>query len=425
MVNINELPNGWIWSTLENELLSLESGGRPKGGVRKIQDGIPSIGGEHLLYSGGFDFSNIRYIPKNFYESLARGKIKTDDVLVVKDGATTGKTGYVSSSFPFSDAAVNEHVFILRVEPSRLLSKFLFYWMQSPLGQKCVKENFKGTAQGGINSSFIKNSKLPLPPLPEQERIVAKIEELFTQLDAGTAALKRAQAGLKRYEASVLKAAVEGKLISNSSSLRDLPPGWKWTNVGNVILDMKNGIYKPAEYYSETGIACLRMYNIDNGGLVWKDIKRINLTEDEYETYRLNPGDILINRVNSRELVGKATVIPEGLELVIYESKNIRLRVKNELILSKFLNYCLQVYGHQYFNFNAQQVVGMASINQTQIAQMLIPLPPIIEQGIIIEEVERRLSVITELSEFVKVSIIRAERIRQSILKKAFEGTLV
>ncbi len=174
-----------MWTPIKNILLSLESGVRPKGGVKNIIQGIPSIGGEHLLYNGGFDFNNIRYIPVDFYEKMTRGKIQPKDVLVVKDGATTGKTAYVPDTFPFAKSAVNEHVFIMRVFKDHINAKYLFFWMMSPYGQKCVNENFQGTAQGGINSSFIENSKIPLPPLPEQHRIVAKIEELFTKLDAG------------------------------------------------------------------------------------------------------------------------------------------------------------------------------------------------------------------------------------------------
>lgn len=93
-----------------------------------------------------------------------------------------------------------------------------------------------------------------------------------------------------------------------------LPKGWVKTTLGAVAKSMKNGIYKPASFYSEDGIACLRMYNIADGEIVWRDIKRMRLSEDEIGEHELLPGDLIVNRVNSRELVGKSAEIPAGLE---------------------------------------------------------------------------------------------------------------
>ena len=132
---------------------------------------------------------------------------------------------------------------------------------------------------------------------------------------------------------------------------------------------MKNGIYKPASSYSADGTACLRMYNIGDGKIVWRDIKRMRLSEAEIREYELLPGDLLVNRVNSRELVGKSVAIPTGLERCVFESKNIRVRVRRDLVSPEFVNYRLLSAGSRYFTQNAQQVVGMASINQPQVAR--------------------------------------------------------
>jgi hypothetical protein len=112
----------------------------------------------------------------------------------------------------------------------------------------------------------------------------------------------------------------------------ELPKGWRWVTLGEVTESMKNGIYKAASFYAEDGFACLRMYNIGGGKIVWRDIKRMRLSEDEIREYELLPGDILVNRVNSRELVGKAVAIPAGLERCVFESKNIRVRLRSELL---------------------------------------------------------------------------------------------
>lgn len=84
----------------------------------------------------------------------------------------------------------------------------------------------------------------------------------------------------------------------------DLPKGWRWVTLGDVTESMKNGIYKPASSYADDGPACLCMCNIGEGKIVWRDIKGMRLTEDEIREYELLPGDLLVNRVNSREMVG-------------------------------------------------------------------------------------------------------------------------
>ncbi len=318
----------------------------------------------------------------------------------------------------------------------------MFYWLQS-IRQYLINMSV-GAAQPNISQAIIRTLDFPLAPLAEQERIVAKIEALFSQLEAGVAALRRAQAGLKRYKASLLKAAYEGRLVPQDpsdepaevvlrrlgksplqdASLPSLPRGWCWVRLGEVTLSMKNGIYKSAEFYANEGTPCLRMYNIEDGLIVWRDIKRMILSDEEIEIYHLEPDDILINRVNSRELVGKAAVIPKGLGTIVYESKNIRLRIERRVISPSFLNFWLGAFGRQYFNFHAQQVVGMASVNQNQIAQMPIPLPPLSEQQRIVAELEQRLTVVAQVEAAIQAALTRSARLRQAILKRAFRGEL-
>jgi len=174
---MKHLPDGWDEVELSEILESIENGNRPKGGITDLKDGIPSFGGEHINSTGGFNLKNVRLIPTDFYNSMKRGKIKKGDVLVVKDGATTGKVSFVDDDFPFESAAVNEHVFILRGKKDLVYQKFLFYHLYSPIGQRQMDVNFHGAAIGGINTQFIKNYNLILPPLPTQKKIAAILEK--------------------------------------------------------------------------------------------------------------------------------------------------------------------------------------------------------------------------------------------------------
>lgn len=204
----------------------------------------------------------------------------------------------------------------------------------------------------------------------------------------------------------------------------ELPLGWVWIDLGDIAESLQNGIYKPSKYYSDDGIACLRMYNIEDSRIVWKDIKRMILTESEVENYRLEPGDILINRVNSRELVGKAATIPVDLEECIYESKNIRFRPYKNFLESDLVTLWLRINGQAYFNRNAQQTVGMASINQEQINLMPFPLPPLNEQRRIVEKIEALTARSWKAREALEAIPELLDQFRQSVLAAAFRGDL-
>lgn len=309
---------------------------------------------------------------------------------------------------------------------STLDAKYLMYFLFSPKLRSDAKRKMQGAAgQLRVTTEFFSTVEIPLPTIEEQRLIVSEIERQCTRLDAGVEALRRAQSNLKRYRAAVLKAACEGQLAPGDAPRFPGGPQWPRVSLGDVVESMKNGIYKSRDIYSEGGTACLRMYNIEDGRIVWKRIKRMKLSRKEVEEYGLLPGDLLVNRVNSRELVGKAAPIPIGLEECVFESKNIRVRVKRNLADPRFVSYAMSLYGQSHFNRNAQQVVGMASISQPQVGALQIPLPPLEEQERIVMEVELQLSVIEELQSTVMVNLQRATRLRQAVLQQAFAGELV
>jgi len=206
--------------------------------------------------------------------------------------------------------------------------------------------------------------------------------------------------------------------------MNELPQGWAETTIGKVAESMKNGLYKPVTAYADDGVACLRMYNIDEGKIVWKNIRRMKLSSDEIQDYQLLPGDLLVNRVNSRELVGKSAVISADLETCVFESKNIRLRFRSDLVCPALANYALLLGGQRHFTSNAQQVVGMASISQPQIAAFPLRLPPLNEQRRIVAKLEKLLSRVDAAQARLATIPRILKRFRQSILSAASSGQL-
>jgi type I restriction enzyme, S subunit len=210
-----------------------------------------------------------------------------------------------------------------------------------------------------------------------------------------------------------------------SAEFGPLPLGWRWIQLGDVVESMKNGIYKPASSYADEGLACLRMYNIGEGRITWRDVKRMRVPKADAQAYQLLPGDLLVNRVNSRELVGKAAVIPPDLEPCIFESKNIRVRLRRDVVVPEFVSYRLLAAGSQYFSSNSQQVVGMASISQPQISRFPIPLPPLNEQREIVAEIEKQFTRLEAGVAALRRAQANLKRYRAAVLKVACEGRLV
>ncbi|MDI9849545.1 restriction endonuclease subunit S [Rhodoblastus sp. 17X3] len=155
----------------------LESGARPKGGIKEGAGEIPSLGAEHLSDDGGFNFAKDKRIPDGFFRSMTKGRIQPNDILIVKDGATTGKVSFVTGDFPYEEAAINEHVFRLGVSRKKADPRFVFRYLQSPLGQQQIMSDFRGATVGGIGRTFLDKVFLPDVTPTEQNRIATILDK--------------------------------------------------------------------------------------------------------------------------------------------------------------------------------------------------------------------------------------------------------
>lgn len=464
---MSELPKSWVDCQLEEILLALESGSRPKGGVRNINEGIPSIGGEHLNYRGSFNFSNVRYVPKTFADKMTKGKIQIEDILVVKDGATTGKTAMVNEFFPFNEAVVNEHVFICRT--SKLIDpKFVFRFLTSKDGQNNILENFQGSAQGGINTKFVSNTTIPLAPLNEQKRIVKKLDKLLTQVDESKRRLEKIPVIIKRFRQSVLNAAVTGELtkdwrekndlffdeeellnlreniylekfdvskakkIINSESKEftllirdDLPNGWKFINLYYLSDPTRAFSYGVIKLGNETknGISCLRTSNLKVLYIDFTNVKKISreIADNYHRTY-LRGNELLIS---VRGTLGGICVVPP-----IAKGFNISREIAMVAILEKLINpYYVAIYiasgVAQSWLKEVYKGVAYTGINIEDLKNLPISVPSLEEQKEIVKRVKALFKKADEIEERYKKAKAYVDKLTQSILAKAFRGELV
>lgn len=156
------IPEGWTHGTLDNVLIELESGSRPKGGVAESAEGIPSIGAENILGLGKYEYSKEKYISQEFFNNMRRGHVKSGDVLLYKDGAQIGRKSLFRDNFPYDTCCINEHVFILRCN-DRITQNYLFFWLDLPDVTQMIRNLNANAAQPGINQSSVRGLPILIP----------------------------------------------------------------------------------------------------------------------------------------------------------------------------------------------------------------------------------------------------------------------
>ena len=350
------------------------------------------------------------------------------------------------------------------LKPYGFLNSKLFYYFIH-----CIKLPDKGYAR---HFQFLEKAEFPLPPLPEQHRIVAKIEELFSSLDKGIESLKTSQQQLKIYRQAVLKWAFNGKLSEewrkanggikgndllikidnkrtetlqnlyskgNKESTRilnkirkhtfkipeniQIPNDWCWSSFLSacfLVVDCHN---KTAPY-QDNGIYLIRTSNIKNGRLLL-DYKMKFVSDDTYKYWsrRCFPEseDILFTR---EAHMGEVAIIPNSTKVCMGQ-RIMLLRIFPELLLPKYLYYAAMESSFQQRMYINAIGTGVKHLRVGDVEELVFPICSILEQQYIVQEIESRLSVCDKLEESITQSLIQAEALRQSILKKAFEGKLV
>lgn len=165
--DLGPIPNEWKARPLENVLSELEVGGRPKGGISSYTEGVPSIGAESIVGLGLFDYSKTRFVPRMFFDSMAKGHVKNRDVLLYKDGGRPGEfephVAMFGDGFPFNEYAINEHVYRLRAK-AELGQNYLFFLLSSELLLEEMRIKGTGVAVPGLNSTQVKSLRALVPP---------------------------------------------------------------------------------------------------------------------------------------------------------------------------------------------------------------------------------------------------------------------
>lgn len=459
-----KLPPGWRWNTL-SEIGEIVGGGTPTASDPDNFDvqGVPWITPADLSgYSGTYIERGERSLSPVGYQNSGAKLMPPGAVLY----SSRAPIGYcVIARGPVS---TNQGFKSLVLKQPGLLPEYVRFYLIS--AKQYIESLASGTTFKEISGRRMAEVLIPVAPLGEQRHIVAAIEADFSRLDAAEQGLKRVQAKLKHARASVLKAAVEGRLVPTEAALAraegrryepgsallarvlaerrarwaergergkykepvapeteglpELPEGWVWTSLDSLA-NVSGGFAKDAKNTDGRLVPYLRVANVQKGRLNLEDVRSILATEDRIQQLRLEVGDVLMNEGGDRDKLGRGWVWNGELPECIHQNHVFRARMWSKVFDSRYISHYANSQGDSYFMDQGKQTTNLASISMSRVKMLPVALPPAAEANRIVAEVDRRLSVLDQVEALVGRSLTRCASLRQSILKRAFEGRLV
>jgi type I restriction enzyme S subunit len=417
-----ELPEGWTWCELQR-VADMRLG--------KMLDASKQHSGELLHYLrninvrwGSFDLSELLFM--RFTDSEKEEFRIRDNDLLVCEGGEPGRSAVWNSG----PTEIKFQKALHRIRPrSGIDPRWLMYHLQCDALSGLLDEYFTGSTIKHLTGVALKRYQFRLSPSAEQERILAKIETLLARVQATRDRLARIPAILRKYRELVLTAALTGELTSqwrNSNTLAnatedELPATWKRRSLSDVCTGFHYGTSQKSQ--KEGRIPVLRMGNLQAGKIDWSDLVYTD-DEEDITRYLLNGNTVLFNRTNSPELVGK-TAIYRGDRPAIFAGYLVRVITGNELD-PEYLNYCLNSREFKEYCLRVKtDGVSQSNINAKKLSQYVMPWCPLPEQLEIVRRVDALFKLADAIDHRVSSATIRAEKLTQAILTKAFRGELV
>ena len=414
------------WEIIKGEdCLTLEIGSRPKGGVSDVGE-IPSLGGEHIdLVSHRVDFQKSpKYISREYFNQMQKGKLKINDILINKDGAYAGKLAFVWELFSL-ETAINEHLFIIRSN-GQVDQKFIFYYLLSKEGEHQIKQNVTGSAQPGLNSQFIKRIMLPKPNLSEQ----LQISEVLSRLDFKINIIQKQNKTLEAIGQAIFKhwfvdfefpieegkpyKSSGGEMVDNGELGKEIPKGWRVGKLGDCGT-FKNGINYLRNETGDTDFFIVNVRDIANNKLLLKEsLDKINIDFKKAKEYLLNDKDILIARSASP---GEVSLVLGNLNKVIYSGFSIRYRLNtpNDYL---YLFLVMQRLKENLLNYSIGTT--LQSVNQETLKKMKFILP----SDKILKEFNKIIEHILEKTQINLIQNSALSQLRDLLLPKLMSGKI-
>ena len=429
-----EIPESWMWIRL-SQIWSILNGDRGKNYPAKStlsRTGIPFISAINLNGKTVVEDENLLCLSQVQYDKLGNGKLKKNDVVVCIRGSL-GKHGV----YPFEQGAIASSLVILRNHFSNVCDdEFLSLYLDSPLFFSEIKKYDNGTAQPNLAAKSLEQFLIPFPPLAEQKRIVAKIEELLLYIDR----YEQAWSKLEQFNScfpedmkkSLLQYAIQGKLveqrpeegtaeelyaqiqqekqrliaekkskkekplpeITDDEKPFDIPENWKWVRVGSLLHYIDTGKSFKCDEVPPTNDKCgiIKVSAITWGQFKENESKTCYSNDLWVDEYAIHKNDFLICRANTAALVGGCVIVDQISKRLMLSDKVLRLHF-SKMLHSYYILWALRtpVVRNQFSAAATGTSESMKNISQDTIKNTLIPLPPLAEQKRIVEKLEQLL----------------------------------
>ena len=453
------LPGGWCWTELRN-VGSWTSGGTPKSNVPDYYDGPISWFRITELNEGRLKKAEKTLTVLGLNESSAK-VITAPFLMFAMYGASIGKMAISEI-----DAATNQA--IACCSPHELIDIDYLFWTLQRLKGRIISLG-RGGAQPNISQRILLECEVPIAPLAEQRRIVARVDALFAEIAEGEAALAQARQGLDIFRRALLRAAVTGELTKDwraanpvsetghdllariakdraeniaakgrrprgddarvdTTSLPILPEGWVWATLDDLAISGPTNGYSPKKSKDGSGTLALKLTATTRGQIDLSDraVKVLSETISPGSDLFLKSGDLLFQRGNTVEYVGIAAIYEGPSDKYIYPDLMIRMRTVTASMTQWIWRVANSPFGRKYMMDKASGTAGtMPKISGETLRNFPIPVPPSAEAVEILRRVSHALTAASDTLTMLDAEAADAARLKQSILKAAFEGRLV
>jgi type I restriction enzyme S subunit len=430
---MSDLPKGWAEAEI-GELTDYVSRGRSPKYVEK--SALPVIN-QRCVRWHGVDETFVKFVdPATWHQWDDERLVRRNDILWNSTGTgTIGRAALFTVLPSYDRAVVDSHVTIVRAGPA-VNPAYLFGYIKSPAVQDKIEDMQSGsTNQVELNRSEIVSTIVPVAPLPEQQRIVAKVDGLTARTVRARKELDHIPTLIARYKSAVLALAFSGRLTQDwrfemgrdALGAGEYPEGWAIKEL-EEISEIQGGIQvgkKRPESAELVEVPYLRVANVQRGWLNLDEIKTLDVTAAERDRLLLAYGDILMNEGGDRDKLGRGWIWRAQIPECIHQNHVFRIRLQDRSFPPEYVSHYANENGQRYFIDQGKQTTNLASISKRKVAALPVPVPPTDEAVEIVRRIESAFGWLDRVATDHAAATRHLPKLDAAILAKAFRGELV